>query len=145
MRTIGRGTVLGVALGLTCLAGGAGLAQAADAPEPRRYAAPNAMVLTVGQGEDPQTAPVRRAVLLSCAPTPHGDHPDPAAACAELRATNGDFAPLTAVAPDRACTLDWNPVTVTAEGVWEGRRVSYAHTFPNSCAKDATESSVFAF
>ncbi|MHB9857294.1 protease inhibitor [Streptomyces sp. YIM S03343] len=119
------------------------LAGAAVAAPDSLYA-PSALVLTVGHGESAALATPERAVTLTCAPTASGSHPDPASACAELRFAGGDF---DAIAPrdDRMCTKQYDPVVVTAEGVWQGKRVSYERTFGNSCEKDAYGSTVFAF
>ncbi|MEU4731428.1 subtilase-type protease inhibitor [Streptomyces sp. NPDC023588] len=130
------------AAALLTLAGATGIAEA----QPASLYAPSAMVLTVAQGEDAAT--VVRASTLSCAPTAQGTHPDPKAACAALAATHGTFDALLA-APDtnRACPMHYAPVTVTADGVWQGSRISWKHTFSNSCVMSATfnENAVFAF
>ncbi|KUJ67280.1 hypothetical protein ACZ90_29850 [Streptomyces albus subsp. albus] len=145
MRKIAGAIGLGITLSAGCLVAAVG-ANAAPA-QPRSLYAPSALVLTVGQGEDASTAAIQRAVTLSCAPRPSGTHPAAAEACAELSAADGDFSTLatTESAPGRVCTRDWRPVTVTAEGVWDGRRVSYAHTFPNNCVKEGAASLVFEF
>ncbi|MEU9982861.1 subtilase-type protease inhibitor [Streptomyces sp. NPDC050856] len=126
-------------LGLACATG---VAQA----KPASLYAPSAMVLTVAQGEDQAT--VVRASTLSCAPTAQGTHPDPQAACADLAATAGSLDTLLA-APDsnRACPMHYDPVTVTADGVWQGKRIAWKHTFSNACTMSATlnGNSVFAF
>ncbi|MET9800432.1 subtilase-type protease inhibitor [Streptomyces sp. NPDC006368] len=126
-------------LGLACATG---VAEA----RPASLYAPSAVVLTVTQGEDETT--VVRASTLSCAPTAQGTHPDPEAACAALAATAGTLDALLA-APDsnRACPMHYDPVTVTADGVWQGRRISWKHTFSNTCAMSVTFNGnpVFAF
>jgi hypothetical protein len=128
-----------VALTATTLAGMGGVAQAEPATAGRLYA-PSALVLTIGKGDDAATASVQRAVLLNCAPTPSGTHPAADQACRELHAVNGEFPALTVSAePDRVCTKIWNPVVITVDGVWEGRRVSWAHTFPNDCVMTGAE------
>jgi hypothetical protein len=101
-------------------------------------------VLTVGHGDSAATATPERAVTLTCAPTASGSHPAAPDACAELRAARGDFDALTA-AGDVLCTKEYHPVVVTAEGVWQGKRVSYQRTFSNDCVKNAATTSVFAF
>ncbi|MFP8905185.1 SSI family serine proteinase inhibitor, partial [Streptomyces atacamensis] len=40
----------------------------------------------------------------------------------ELRAVDGELASLVEAGGDRMCPMVWDPVTVTADGVWEGRR-----------------------
>ncbi|MER5871116.1 subtilase-type protease inhibitor [Streptomyces sp. NPDC002044] len=131
------------AAALLCLAGAAGLAEA----QPASLYAPSAMVFTVAQGDD-ATATVVRASTLSCAPSARGTHPDPKAACAALNAAGGTFDRLLAAPnPDRACPMHYDPVTVTADGVWQGGRVAWKHTFSNACVMSATlnGNSVFAF
>ncbi|MFD8948848.1 subtilase-type protease inhibitor [Streptomyces xanthophaeus] len=112
--------------------------------KPTSLYAPSAMVFTVTQGDDT----VVRATTLSCAPSAQGTHPDPAAACTALNATDGAFDGLLA-APDtnRACPMHYDPVTVMAEGVWQGSRVAWKHTFSNACTMSATlnGNAVFAF
>lgn len=36
-------------------------------------------------------------------------------------------------------------LVVTADGVWQGKRVSYSHTFANPCAMTDGRGSVFDF
>ncbi|MGW5852190.1 subtilase-type protease inhibitor [Streptomyces sp. NPDC055254] len=132
------------AAALLCLAGATGIAEA----EPASLYAPSAMVFTVAQGDDEGAGTVVRASTLSCAPTARGTHPDPEAACGALNATDGAFDRLLAAPnPDRACPMHYDPVTVTADGVWQGGRVAWKHTFSNSCAMSATlnGNAVFAF
>ena len=121
-----------------------GAALAAPAPAPASLYAPSALVLTVGHGDSAATATPLRAVTLSCAPTASGTHPAPAQACAELRGVGGDVTALTA-RDDVLCTKLYDPVVVTVDGVWQGKRVSYEQTFANSCVKNSNLSSVFTF
>ncbi|MEV5879016.1 subtilase-type protease inhibitor [Streptomyces sp. NPDC052101] len=121
-----------------------GAAVAAPGAAPSSLYAPSALVLTTGHGNDAATATPERAVTLSCAPTASGTHPAAAQACAELRGAGGDFADLKP-APDVWCTKLYDPVVVTVQGVWQGKRVSYAATFGNSCMRDAMGGGVFNF
>ncbi|GAA3208015.1 subtilase-type protease inhibitor [Streptomyces sp. XM83C] len=130
-------------LGLAATAAGWPLAQAAQAAPASLYA-PSALVLTVGHGESTATAAPARAVTLSCMPTATGTHPDPAGACAELRGVRGDLMALEARS-DVMCTKEYDPVVVTVDGVWEGKRVSYERTFANGCVKSTYGASLFAF
>ncbi|HCA86116.1 MAG TPA: hypothetical protein DEQ61_11805 [Streptomyces sp.] len=135
------------ALAVGCLATGGGVAHAAPA-EPDGLHAPSALVLTIGRGETAATAAVQRAVVLHCTPVAFGSHPAPRKACAELRAVDGEFAALpgaTGEAPEVMCTKIWDPVVVTAEGVWEGSRVSYERSYPNSCVLSGAAGPVFDF
>ncbi|MFF9869560.1 MULTISPECIES: subtilase-type protease inhibitor [unclassified Streptomyces] len=118
-------------------------AEAAQQSEQRLYA-PSALVLTVAQGEEATTATPLRAVTLTCSPKPAGTHPAPQQACAELRAVQGRFDQLSND-EQRPCIKIYDPVVVTAQGIWEGRRIDYARTYPNSCVMQSEGESVFAF
>ncbi|MFD9367931.1 subtilase-type protease inhibitor [Streptomyces sp. NPDC060020] len=123
------------ALSLLCLAGTTGLAEA----QPAGVHGPSAMVFTVTQGSGAPTDTVLRASTLSCAYTAEGTHPAPRAACDALNATDGELNRLLA-APNtsRPCPKHYAPVTVTADGVLHGRRVTWKHTFSNACIMSAT-------
>lgn len=148
-KTLGR-TTLVAALALAGAAVAVPGAAGADQHDTRGAAMslypPSALVLTVapGTGDDGQS--VQRAVTLSCAPTPSGTHPAAKGACAELKHNQGDFAAITAGPPlGVVCTKEWRPITVTADGVWDGQRVSYRYTFGNPCIKQAGQGIVFDF
>ncbi|MCG7209097.1 subtilase-type protease inhibitor [Streptomyces arenae] len=130
-------------LGLTAVAVCGPLTGAAVAAPSSLYA-PSALVLTTGHGSDAATATPERAVTLTCAPAASGTHPAAAQACAELRGAGGDFDALAA-GNDVWCTKLYDPVVVTVEGVWQGKRVSYERSFGNACMRDAYGASVFAF
>ncbi|MGW2645668.1 subtilase-type protease inhibitor [Streptomyces sp. NPDC001393] len=121
-----------------------GAAVAAPGAAPSSLYAPSALVLTTGHGSDAATATPERAVTLTCAPTASGTHPAAAAACAELRGTGGDFGALKP-ADDVWCNMLYDPVVVTVQGVWQGKRVSYERTFGNTCVRDSVGGGVFAF
>ncbi|MET8948962.1 subtilase-type protease inhibitor [Streptomyces sp. NPDC004542] len=119
-----------------------GAAVAAPGSAPSSLYAPSALVLTTGHGEGAAATP-ERAVTLSCAPTASGTHPAAGQACAELRGAGGDPGGLKS-GDDVFCTKLYDPVVVTVEGVWQGKRVSYERTFPNACTRD-TYGALFAF
>ncbi|MFE2382021.1 subtilase-type protease inhibitor [Streptomyces misionensis] len=121
-----------------------GAAVAAPDAAPASLYAPSALVLTTGHGGDGATAAPERAVTLSCAPGASGTHPAAAEACAELRGAGGDLNALKA-REDVWCNKLYDPVVITVQGVWQGRRVSYERTFGNTCERDATGGSLFAF
>ncbi|MGW1913285.1 protease inhibitor [Streptomyces sp. NPDC002076] len=121
-----------------------GAAVAAPDAAPSSLYAPSALVLTTGHGNDAATATPERAVTLTCAPTASGTHPAAASACAELRGTDGDFDALKP-ASDVWCNKLYDPVVVTVQGVWQGKRVSYERTFGNTCVRDSVGGGVFAF
>lgn len=118
-------------------------AQAAPAGPASLYA-PSALVLTVGHGERAADATAERAVTLSCAPTPSGTHPAPDEACADLKAVGGDPAALRP-ADGVLCTKEYDPVVVTVEGVWRGKRLAYERSFANPCEKNAYGPALFSF
>lgn len=125
-----------------------GAAVAAPGAAPASLYAPSALVLTTGHGGDAATATPERAVTLSCAPTASGTHPAAARACAELRGIDGgldDGLDALKSAGDVLCTEVFDPVVVTVQGVWLGKRVSYERTFHNACARDAVGGGLFAF
>lgn len=132
------------AAALLCLAGTAGVARA-EAASP---SGPSAMVFTITQGNGTTPGTVLRAAVLSCAYSAEGTHPAPRAACDAMNDTEGRFDRLLA-APDRGrpCTKRFDPVTVTADGVWQGDRVAWKHSFANACVMSATLNGnpVFAF
>ncbi|MGW7605821.1 SSI family serine proteinase inhibitor [Streptomyces sp. NPDC054766] len=81
-----------------------------------------------------------RGVLLLCDP-PQG-HAHAARACRQLRAAGGDPGRI----PRRSgvmCPMLYAPVTASAYGVWDGRRVDYTHAFSNSCVMGAETGAVF--
>ncbi|UUU28890.1 protease inhibitor [Streptomyces sp. CA-210063] len=121
-----------------------GSALAAPEPAASGLYAPSALVLTMGHGESAAAVTPERAVTLTCAPKASGTHPAPLDACAELRDSGGDFDALA----DRAgamCSKQYDPVVVTVQGVWQGKRVAYERTFANECLKDSAASVLYAF
>ncbi|WP_414169653.1 subtilase-type protease inhibitor [Streptoverticillium reticulum] len=149
MRYITRGIALGAALALGGGLAAAGTTAASAAPATGAHTqslyAPSALVLTVGQGDDAASAGIQRAVTLNCTPGPSGTHPAAKAACADLRSAGGDFEKLTTVKTGVLCTKEWNPVIVTAQGVWEGQRVNFDKVFGNPCEMKAAKGTLFEF
>ncbi|GAB2520347.1 subtilase-type protease inhibitor [Nocardia heshunensis] len=131
LRMLGAG--VGVAATLVALP----VAHADDLPA-------SALTLTVAQGESLETASSQRSVVLVCAPTVLGTHPAAASACDELTTAGGDFEKLHG-RPMRMCPMIYDPVTVAADGVWQGNPVSYRHTYPSMCAAGNRSTSVFEF
>ncbi len=123
-------------------AGSAGVAPAAEA-ETRLYA-PSALVLTVAKGETATHSTPLRAVTLTCVPSPGGTHPAAQDACATLWDVEGEFKALRGD-EQRACIKIYDPVVVTAQGVWEGRRVDFERTYGNACELNVEGTSVFSF
>ncbi|RJQ82554.1 serine protease [Pseudonocardiaceae bacterium YIM PH 21723] len=82
------------------------------------------------------------SVTLDCDPV-GGTHPQAKAACATLTEVNGD---IDAIKPiDIACPDVYKPETVTAVGVWNGRRIDFSHRYTNSCHTGRATHEVFAF
>ncbi|MEU6371037.1 protease inhibitor [Streptomyces sp. NPDC046931] len=111
---------------------------------PASLYAPSALVLTTGHGQSTATATPQRAVTLTCAPGASGTHPAASDACADLRAVNGDLDALRA-RDGVLCTKLYDPVVVTVQGVWQGKRVDYERTFANECVKSSYGTALFAF
>lgn len=130
----------GVAAGVVALTAGPAGAGTHDS-----LYSPSAMVLTVGQGDSAATATVERAVTLHCKPTAGGTHPDAEAACADLERADGRPALTLNDDSDRVCPQIYAPVTLTADGVWEGRRVSYERTFANNCVAQSRVTNLLDF
>ncbi|MGI5350863.1 subtilase-type protease inhibitor [Streptomyces sp. CA-250714] len=137
-------TAAAVTGAVSALALTAAPAQAAPA-KPTSLYAPSALVLTIADGESATTATPQRAVTLSCTPGPSGTHPNVKQACTQLRASGGDFEALADNSGTTFCTKEWRPVVVTAQGVWEGKRVNYERVYANNCMKRVAGASVFAF
>ncbi|MEU8385132.1 SSI family serine proteinase inhibitor [Streptosporangium sp. NPDC048865] len=99
-----------------------------------------ALVLSLARGSKP--LPVAGHALLLC-DRPGGTHPDAVRACEALAEVRGDPArlrPRTGV----ACTLQYDPVTVTASGIWNSRFIRFERTYGNSCALRAATGGIFA-
>ncbi|GAU71553.1 probable protease inhibitor BBRPI [Streptomyces sp. NBRC 110611] len=144
MRQISRGITVGIALALAALTSTATVANAVSTQQ-RSLFGPSELVLTVGYGARAGTAAIQRAVSLSCTSRPAGTHPDPRRACASMRATKGNLHEVTKAVPKRVCAREWNPRVVTAEGVWQGRRVVFERTYANPCEMASAANPVFAF
>ncbi|MBY8858525.1 subtilase-type protease inhibitor [Nocardia sp. CA2R105] len=120
----------------------AGLAAVTAAPAQARPTdlPPTVLLLSVSQNH----ASVPHTVLLTCSPISTGNHPQSAAACDELEAAGGDFDNLRGEAL-RFCPMIYDPVTLSADGIWHGIRVSFRQTYPNACQAGDRSSHVFAF
>ncbi|HEY8983168.1 MAG TPA: subtilase-type protease inhibitor [Streptomyces sp.] len=144
MRNTARWAAIGGLVAATLGGPLTGSALAAPSAGPTSLYAPSALVLTVGHGERAAATTPARAVTLNCAPTASGTHPAADLACAELRAAGGDLDAL-AMRASGPCTKQYDPVVVTVDGVWQGKRVAYERTFANECVRNAGATSVFAF
>ncbi|MFF5212446.1 SSI family serine proteinase inhibitor [Streptosporangium sp. NPDC000396] len=99
------------------------------------------LVLSLAAGEN--AVPAERYALLGCEPT-RGTHPGAPDACRALLSVNGDPAALRPP-PGLACTMQYDPITVTATGVWQGRLIRYERTFGNACSLRGATGPVFTF
>lgn len=99
----------------------------------------NWLQLTVTRGDARSSD--TRGTLLMCDP-PQG-HSRAAEACDVLSRAGGDVGALPGDG-DRICPLVYAPVTVRAQGRWNGRPVDYRHTFSNDCEREALTGAVFA-
>ncbi|MEV0419471.1 SSI family serine proteinase inhibitor [Streptosporangium canum] len=97
--------------------------------------------LSIARGERP--SPVAGRALLVCDP-PQGTHPVAGEACEALNRVGGDPARLRPP-PDLMCTMQYDPVTVTATGTWNNRYIRYERTFGNPCSLRGTTGPVFSF
>lgn len=99
------------------------------------------LTLTIAKGE--RSAPVVGHALLRCDP-PGGTHSDPEWACEVLEEVGGHLADLV---PPRGviCTLQYDPVTVSATGIWNDEFIRFERTFGNACSLWADTGPVFAF
>ncbi|MET7860694.1 SSI family serine proteinase inhibitor [Streptomyces sp. NPDC005318] len=84
-----------------------------------------------------------RGVVLECPATSGSNHPKAGEACAALDATGGDLDELPG--DPRPCPHLYDPVTVTAEGQYDGRPVVWQRTFANACVLTAVTGPVFRF
>ncbi|MET7338984.1 SSI family serine proteinase inhibitor [Nonomuraea sp. NPDC005650] len=109
------------------------------APLPAQAAAvPNGLFLSVtGNG-----GTWLRAIVIQC-PLRADQHPYGALTCALLTAVDGNIDRLPG--NPHPCTRQNDPVTATATGIWQNRRVNWQKTFSNACVLDAATSPVFHF
>jgi len=97
------------------------------------------LVLHTVAGTSPQ-----HTVVLQCDPT-GGTHPKAAEACADVAKAGGDLAQMPANAKPQACFMIYAPVTVTAQGKWQGQPVRFTKKYPNTCVMHDKTGSVFDF
>ncbi|RKT57403.1 SSI family serine proteinase inhibitor [Saccharothrix australiensis] len=83
-----------------------------------------------------------RTITLTCGPA-GGTHPRAEQACEALGGVDGEIAGMAQQSV--VCTLEYDPVTVEATGLWHGRERRFTATFPNRCAMRAETGPVFDF
>ena len=97
------------------------------------------LVLHTVAGTSPQ-----HTVVLQCDPT-GGTHPKAEEACADVSKAGGNLAQMPAAAKPQACFMIYAPVTVTAQGKWQGQPVRFTKKYPNTCVMHDKTGSVFDF
>ncbi|MFB7234931.1 SSI family serine proteinase inhibitor [Streptomyces sp. NPDC058128] len=83
-------------------------------------------------------------VWLDCPASDRPAHPHRAEACAALDAAGGDLDRLRGE-PDRICTAEHAPVTLSAQGTYRGRTVEWTRTYANNCEAAGKTGAVFHF
>jgi Subtilisin inhibitor-like len=99
------------------------------------------LVLTWKHGSTP--FPADRTVTLRCTPA-GGTHPMAHSACRTLILVGGEPTRLN-LSPSTFCRRIFDPVTITAIGSWDGRRIRAQRTFSNSCTLRAATGPVYDF
>ncbi|GAA2991793.1 SSI family serine proteinase inhibitor [Streptosporangium longisporum] len=89
-----------------------------------------AVVLAINQGAT--ISPTTRVVVLQCTPIRGGTHPKTQNACTALIRVNGDVGKIKP-STKAFCPLIYDPVTISAGGIWDGRFYVSSQTFSNSC------------
>ena len=80
--------------------------------------------------------------VLACLPV-GGTHPRRASACAALQRVGADFTAIPAAYG--MCPMISSPVTVTADGFWKKKAVSFQKQYPNRCLAERATGAVFRF
>lgn len=106
---------------------------------PAAAAMPSALTLTATtSGQAPHV------VELTCDPD-GGSHPDAQTACMQLSQVDGDIAHLPPTQAHIFCPMIFQPITVTATGVWRGQPVRFQDRYTNSCERDNKTGLLFRF
>jgi len=97
-----------------------------------------ALILTYAAGE---TSRPERYAVLNCPATSRGLR-ERDEACVVVNGVKGD---LTQLKPSQNtfCPMMFSPVTVTANGIWDGRYVDFKHTFGNACEMHSATGTIF--
>ncbi|RBQ15412.1 hypothetical protein DP939_35520 [Spongiactinospora rosea] len=113
-------------------------------PEPPIYSTGGrSLVLTINDGYS--SSPYGRQVYLVCSPVQSSTHPYAWSACNQLSRARGDVEEVRAFTPWFGCSRLYRPVTVTANGWWDGDYIRYQRTFDNTCSLRERTGSVFRF
>jgi Subtilisin inhibitor-like len=119
-----------------------GAAAVAATPAEAAPARPTMLLLTVTQGETATTAD--SSATLYCNPT-GGTHPLAAQVCAALTVTDGAPRAMDANTEQLMCPFIYQPVTVTAFGLVNGRFVDFQQTYGNACTMRSATGLLFQF
>ncbi|EWM15963.1 SSI family serine proteinase inhibitor [Kutzneria sp. 744] len=123
------------------LAGAAALCVAAVCVTavPAAAAMPSTLSLTATtRGQAPHV------VELTCDPVA-GTHPDAQLACLQLDQVDGDIANMPGTEAHIFCPMIFQPIKVSATGLWRGRTVLFQDSYTNSCERDNKTGSLFRF
>lgn len=94
-----------------------------------------------GTGEPGSEVSTKLAAwYLSCFPA-KGTHPDYKHACKVLTGVDGWVDAITR--DKRACTKEYNPVTLRIEGSWKGRDLYWSNYYGNRCEAAAATRNVY--
>ena len=129
--------VLACAVALSTIVMGAAAAGVTAAPA--TAAMPSTLTLsatTAGQ------AP--HVVELTCDPA-GGTHPDAQTACMQLSQVDGDITTMPGTEAHIFCPMIFQPITVTATGLWRGRAVLFQDKYTNGCERDNKTGNLFRF
>ncbi|MFF3226033.1 SSI family serine proteinase inhibitor [Nocardia suismassiliense] len=83
-----------------------------------------------------------RSATLTCGPA-GGTHPRAKEACAALTAAKGQFDELEGDVS--TCTTEYDSITATATGTWNGVAIEWQNTFANECELHGATVPVFFF
>jgi hypothetical protein len=106
---------------------------------PAAAAMPSTLTLTAAtNGGTPHV------VELTCDPA-GGNHPDAQTACMQLEQVDGDIATMPGTEAHIFCPMIFQPITVTATGLWRGRLVHFQDRYTNGCERDNKTGNLFRF
>ena len=83
-------------------------------------------------------------VELTCDPVA-GTHPDAQLACLQLDQVDGDIATMPGTEAHIFCPMIFQPITVSATGLWRGRTVLFQDRYTNGCERDNKTGNLFRF
>jgi hypothetical protein len=123
------------------LAGAVVLAAACVTAAPAAAAGPLPSSLTLTATTDGRAPHV---VELTCDPVA-GTHPDAQLACYQLEQVDGDIAHMPGTEAHIFCPMIFQPIEVSATGLWRGHTVLFQDKYTNSCERDNKTGNLFRF